>query len=342
MKIIITGSAGLVGSNFIEYILSKEHNVEKIYAIDNLSGGYKENLPLNNKKLKFMKLDLTNKCHQKKIEKVFKKNKIDYIFHFAAYAAEGLSPFIRQFNYTTNIIPTAFLINMGIKYNIKRFIFTSSMATYGTNNVPYDEDMVLNPIDPYGISKYACEMDLKVAYEQHGMEYCIIVPHNIYGKYQNIWDPYRNVLGIWMYQSLHNLPMTIYGDGTQTRAFTYIEDILPCLWNSAIYDKCKNQRINLGGKYEISLNEAIKIMSRITGNTQILYTEARHEIKNAWCKHEKSEQLLDYVEKNDLTEGIIKMWDWANKQKDRKRIFFKNYELDKNIYSFWKFNNIIS
>lgn len=338
MNVIITGAAGLVGSNFCEYLLNNKDtlNISKVFGIDDLSGGYLENLPKDDDCFEFLKKDLTDKNDQKDIENIFKQCKIHYIFHFSAYAAEGLSPFIRQYNYISNIIPTTFLINMGIKYEIKRFIFTSSMATYGFNDVPFTEDMRPNPIDPYGIAKYACEMDLKVAYQQHNMEYCIILPHNIYGKYQNIWDPYRNVLGIWMYKALTNQPFTIYGDGEQTRAFSYIADILPCLWNAAIYDKCKNERINLGGKKHISLNEAANILKKITNTSQIIYLEPRHEVKHAWSSYEKSEKLLDYVETVDLEEGLCRMWEWVKTAPERESIYWNEYELDCKIYNYWK------
>ena len=339
MNILITGVAGLVGANFSEYLLLNRKNfgINKIFGVDNLSGGYIENLNLDDENFVFIKADLSDKDEQILVEEIF-HNKIDYIFHFAAYAAEGLSPFIRQFNYTSNIIPTVFLINMGIKYNIRRFIFTSSLATYGDNTTPFYEDMDLKPIDPYGIAKYACELDLKVAYEQHGMEYCILVPHNIYGKYQNIWDPYRNVLGIWMYQATINKPFTIYGDGNQTRAFSYIDDILPCLWKAAILKESKNERINLGGKYHVSLNDAAKLLSSIVdNNNDFIYLEPRYEVKHAWPTFEKSEKILGYEEKTSLKTGLKTMWNWVIKQKIKQRKTWDTYELDKNIYSYWKF-----
>lgn len=338
MDIIITGVAGLVGANFCEYVLANrdELGVDKVYGFDDFSGGYIENLPLTNPSFHFVKADLSNMNEQVLVEEVFKKSKIAYIFHFSAYAAEGLSPFIRQYNYMSNVIPTTFLINMGIKYNIKRFIFTSSMATYGRNTTPFTEDMRPNPIDPYGIAKYACEMDLGVAYEQHGMEYCVILPHNIFGKYQNIWDPYRNVLGIWMYKALHNLPFTVYGDGEQTRAFSYIDDILPCLWRAAILPEAKNERINLGGKVHITLNEAAKLVAEVTGTNNIVHLEPRHEVKHAWSSYEKSERLLGYVEKTSTKRGLELMWDWVNTQPERKPKYWENYELEKDLYSYWK------
>ncbi len=354
MNVVITGAAGLVGANFVEYLLKHKEtmSISTIYGIDDFSGGYLENLPLKKVKDKiestdssfvFIKGDLSKTDDQKLVENIFKENTIDYIFHFSAYAAEGLSPFIRQYNYISNILPTTFLINMGIKYNIKRFVFTSSMATYGRNKTPFTEDMRPNPIDPYGIAKYACEMDLKVAYEQHQMEYCVILPHNIFGKYQNIWDPYRNVLGIWMYKALQNLPFTIYGDGEQTRAFSYIDDILPCLWTSAISPDTKNERINLGGKINISLNEAAELVKEITSENgsikrEIVHLEPRHEVKHAWSSYEKSEELLNYKENTSLKQGLKLMWDWVKTQPKRDRVYWEEYELEKNTYSYWTQN----
>jgi UDP-glucose 4-epimerase len=338
MNVLITGVAGLVGANFAEYLLDNRDSlgINIVYGVDDLSGGYIENLNMDDPNFVFIKVDLSNENEQKLVEKVFDESKIDYIFHFAAYAAEGLSPFIRQYNYKSNVLPTAFLINMGIKYNIRRFVFTSSMATYGVNETPFTEDMRPNPIDSYGIAKYACEMDLKVAYDQHGMEYCVILPHNIFGKYQNIWDPYRNVLGIWMYKALCDQPYTIYGDGEQTRAFSYIDDILPCLWKSATLECAKNERINLGGKNHVSLNDAAKLVSKITGKNDVVYLEPRHEVKHAWSSYEKSELLLGYEENTSLERGLELMWEWAKSQKPRKRVFWPKYELEKNIYSYWQ------
>lgn len=335
MKVIVTGCAGLIGTNFNNYLLNNFPDIT-IIGIDNLSGGFEENLPVN-KNFHFIKADLTLKDDQKIIEETcFKNGPVDYIFHFAAYAAEGLSPFIRQFNFINNTIATTFLINCGIKYKIRRFVFTSSMAVYGKEQVPFDEVLVPQPIDPYGIAKYASEMDLRVAYEQHGLEYCIIRPHNVYGMYQNLWDPYRNVLGIWMWCALHNKPYTIYGDGEQTRAFSYVDDILPCLWKAAVDKRAKNEIINLGGTKEYSLNVARDILAKITGFNESVYYEPRHEVKHAWSTHQKSIDILDYKETVSLESGLEKMWQWAKSCPDREKRYWDKYELDTHIYSYWK------
>jgi len=217
MNVLITGVAGLLGSRLADWIINNkpEYNV---FGIDDLSGGYIENI---NSKVKFYKIDLVHNS----VSDIFEKHRFNYVFHFAAYAAEGLSPFIRSYNYDNNLKSTVKIINECINSDVERFVFTSSMAVYGHGkNKLFDETQIPNPIDPYGVAKYACEMDIKIAGEQHGLDWCIIRPHNVYGINQNIWDKYRNVLGIWMYQLLNNQDITIYGDGLQTRAFSYMDD----------------------------------------------------------------------------------------------------------------------
>jgi len=329
MKVLVTGCAGLLGSKLCEWLLKNVENIQ-IVGVDDLSGGLESNIP---DEITFVRADLTNEQDQTRIEQHFP---VDYVFHFAAYAAECLSPFIRQYNYKSNIISTAFLINCSIKHQIKRFIFTSSMAVYGRGKAPFDEEDKPNPIDPYGIAKYACEMDLAVAWEQHELEYCIIRPHNVYGPNQNIWDPYRNVLGIWMYKTLQGDKLTVYGSGEQTRAFSYIDDILPCLWRAAILEKAKNQIINLGGMKEYSLNEAREVTSQVTGNTRFVHLEPRHEVKDSYCKFDKSVEILDYKENVTFKEGIQRMWEWVKLQPDRERKFWDDYEINNKVYSYWK------
>lgn len=333
MKILITGVAGLIGSRMADWIIENVENVT-IYGIDDLSGGYIENV---SKEVKFYNLNLSNSNDE--LSKIFNECKPDYVYHFAAYAAEGLSPFIRTFNYDNNLRATAAIVNECIKHDVKRLIFTSTMATYGEQEVPFNEEQIPNPIDPYGIAKYACEMDIRVAGEQHGLDWCIIRPHNVYGDKQNIWDKYRNVLGIWMYQHLNGEPMTIFGDGEQTRAFSYIDDSLKPLWNAAIKKEASKQIINLGGIHEVTINEACNTLIGVIGEGEIKYLEGRHEVKNAWSTHQKSVDILEFKHETNLKEGLSKMWEWAKKQPKRNRFVWDSYELDRGIYSFWKLGN---
>ena len=328
-NIVITGVAGLLGSRLADWIIENKPEFQVI-GIDDLSGGFKENV---NPAVKFYAHDLVTGD----INQIFKDNKIDYVFHFAAYAAEGLSPFIRSFNYDNNLKATARLINECIKHDVKRLIFTSSLAVYGHGfGGIFDEKQQQAPIDPYGVAKYACEMDIQIAGEQHGLDWCIIRPHNVYGIKQNIWDKYRNVLGIWMYQHLNGLDMTIFGDGEQTRAFSFIDDSLEPLWNAAIKPEASKEIINLGGIEEISIKKASNILREVIGGGNVIHLEPRHEVKHSIPTYQKSIDILGFKHKTNLEEGLMRMWDWAQLQPMRNRFIWPSYELDKGIYSFWK------
>ena len=328
-NVVITGVAGLLGSRLADWIIENQPEFQVI-GIDDLSGGFKENV---NPAVKFYAHDLVTGD----INQIFRDNKIDYVFHFAAYAAEGLSPFIRSFNYDNNLKATARLINECIKHDVKRLIFTSSLAVYGHGfGGIFDEKQQQAPIDPYGVAKYACEMDIQIAGEQHGLDWCIIRPHNVYGIKQNIWDKYRNVLGIWMYQHLNGLDMTIFGDGEQTRAFSFIDDSLEPLWNAAIKPEASKEIINLGGIEEISIKKASNILREVIGGGNVVHLEPRHEVKHSIPTYQKSIDILGFKHKTNLEEGLMRMWDWAQLQPMRKRFVWPSYELDKGIYSFWK------
>jgi UDP-glucose 4-epimerase len=329
-SVLITGVAGLLGSRLADWLVDYIPEYT-IIGIDDLSGGYKENV---NNNVIFYNIDINDNTQLKTI---FNNHQPDYVFHFAAYAAEGLSPFIRTYNYQNNLIATANIVNECIRHSVKRLVFTSTMAVYGYGEGGiFHEDMQRNPIDPYGVAKAACERDIEIANEQHGLDYCIIRPHNVYGAKQNIWDKYRNVLGIWMYCHLNKQPITIYGDGTQQRAFSYIDDVLAPLWNAAILPEASKQIINLGGVYEYSINEAADTLLQIFGTGKKIYLEKRHEVHTAIPTYQKSIDILRFEHETNLKEGLEKMWSWAQQQPTRDRFIWPSYEIDNGLYSFWK------
>jgi len=329
-NILITGVAGLLGSRLADWIIDNTNHT--VIGIDDMSGGYESNV---HSKVKLYKFDIKDLI---KLNEVFENEKPDIVYHFAAYAAEGLSPFIRKFNYENNLVASANLITCSIKYDIKRFVFASSMSVYGNKyKPPFTEDMEQAPIDPYGVAKFSVEQDLKIAYEQHGLQYTIIRPHNFYGINQNIWDKYRNVLGIWMYQILNNQQPTIFGDGEQTRSFSYVDDSLIPFWNASQRNECIGEIINLGGIKESSINEACNTLIKVTGtDLKPVYLEQRYETKHAYSTWDKSVKLLDFKHNIDLEEGLTRMWEWAKKQPNRERFVWPEYELEKGIYEFWK------
>jgi len=326
--ILITGVAGLLGSNLANWIIRNKKEYA-VVGIDDLSGGYLENV---HKDVIFYREDLVND-----ISEIFDKHKPEYIYHFAAYAAEGLSPFIRMFNYKNNLLTTANIINNCITHKVKRLVFTSSMAVYGNKNkLPFVEQDVPQPIDPYGVAKFACEMDIKIAGDQHGLDWCVLRPHNVYGLNQNIWDKYRNVLGIWMFQHLNGNPLTIFGDGEQKRAFSYIKDVLEPMWNAATLDVASKQIINLGGSVNHTINQASDILIEVMGAGEKSYLQPRHEAKEAYCTSDKSIELLAYNEQYNLSEGLKEMWEWAKNVRPKRQIPWSKYEITENIYDYWK------
>lgn len=330
MKILITGVAGLLGSRLADWLI--ENTTHEVIGVDDLSGGYLENI---HPKVKFHKYDLVDLYQSREL---FSNERPDIVYHFAAYAAEGLSPFIRKYNYENNLIASTNLITCSIEFDVKKFIFASSMSVYGNRyQPPFSEDLPQYPIDPYAVAKFAVEQDLRIAYDHHGLKYVIIRPHNFYGIKQNIWDKYRNVLGIWMFQLLSNKQPTIFGDGMQMRAFSYVDDSILPFWNASQNDDCVGEIINLGGIKEYTIKEACEVLISVTKqNIEPLYLEPRHETKYAWSTWDKSVRLLDFKHQIDLEEGLQRMWDWAQKQPERSRFVWSEYELTKGLYKYWK------
>jgi UDP-glucose 4-epimerase len=332
MKILITGIGGHLGGRFATWLRMNKPDVE-IVGIDNFSCGYPENVP---KDITVYKATLgTDHVNSWLFDNV------DYVYHFAAYAAEGLSPFIRHFDTQNNLLSTIDVLNTCLNVgSVKRIIFTSSMSVYGNGKLPFDESSRRAPIDAYGISKSACEQHLETAYAQHRQGYCIIRPHNIYGPHQSGWQVFRNVLAYWMARAKQGLPILVYGDGLQTRAFSYIDDMLEPLYEAAVNPDAGQQIINLGGREHITILAAANLVSEITG-AKVEHVEARHEVKNAFCTVDKSIGLLGYRETVNLEEGLLRMWKWTGEAWDKypqRRGTHKIAEIEvrKGLYSFWE------
>ena len=329
MKIFVTGCAGLLGANYTRHLLANGHEV---IGIDDLSGGYKA-FVTKGENFSFVKLNLERR---KKIVELFEEHKPEVLVHFAAYAAEGLSPFIRNFNYRNNLICSANLINECIKHDTK-FIFTSSMAVYGEQEPPFTEDKRPQPIDPYGIAKYAVECDLKLAHEQFGLRYNIVRPHNVLGIYQNIWDKYRNVIGIFIRKTLNGQPILVYGDGEQTRAFSDIKYYMEPF--DRLLTEYDGEIFNIGADKHFTLNEVAdavqKVGKKYGYEVPIEHGEPRHEVKHAYCDHTKAKSMLQFTDGTNLEELIESMFVWAMKQPNRK-VKTMEYEVTKDIYDYWR------
>lgn len=327
---LVTGGAGFIGSHVVDYLIKENH---KVFVLDNLSGGKKENI---NPSAIFIKGSITN---NRLIEFLFKKHKFDYVFHLAAYAAEGLSYFIKRFNYNNNLIGSVNLINAAVNSGtVKCFIYTSSIAVYGENQVPMNEKMIPQPKDPYGIAKYAVEQDLNLTHKIFGLPFIIFRPHNVYGVRQNIADKYRNVIGIFMNQAMKREPFTIFGDGKQKRAFSYIDNVAPVIAYSYRQPKAFNQIFNIGAGKPYTINYLAKVVAQFMGvNFKARHLPARNEVKLAFSSHRKVKKYFTNLIKQDigLEEGIHKMADWAKKIGPQKTKKFENIEVEKNLPLSW-------
>ena len=324
---LITGGAGFIGSHVAKHSLKLGHNV---VVLDDLSGGFEDHIPEG---VTFIKGSVTDHML---LSQLFEKYKFDYVYHLAAYAAEGLSHFIRRFNYTTNLIGSVNLINEAVKHDCKCFVFTSSIAVYGPGQLPMTEDMIPIPEDPYGVSKYAVELDLKAAHEMYGLNYVIFRPHNVYGENQNIGDKYRNVIGIFMNQIMQNKQLTIFGDGTQTRAFSYIDDVAIPIANCVTLPPAYNQVFNIGADKPYTVNELADVVAKhFNTKANIQYLRARKEVLHAYSDHAKAHRIFGSAQAASLDEGIGRMTDWAKRVGARKSQEFKNIEIRKNLPEGW-------
>lgn len=324
---LVTGGAGFVGAHVTNSLVDMGH---KVIVLDDLSGGYKENV---NPKAIFIKGSILD---HEMLAKLFDEYKFDYVYHLAAYAAEGLSHFIKRFNYNNNLIGSINLINESVKHKVKCFVFTSSIAVYGAIPPPMTEDTTPVPEDPYAISKIAVENDLRVTHEMFGLNYIIFRPHNVYGEYQNLGDKYRNVVGIFMNQLMQGIPLTIFGDGEQSRAFSYIGDVAPHIANSVNVKEAYNQIINVGGDNVYTVNDlTTTVMDAMGIGGQIRHVESRNEVKHAFSDHSKAKRLFQYEASTTLQEGLNKMAGWAKSAGIRKSKKFENIEIMEKLPPIW-------
>ena len=325
---LVTGGAGFIGSHVAEELIKLKH---KVIVLDDLSGGFKRNIPRN---AVYVNGSITN---VKLIEQIFSDHKINYVYHFAAYAAEGLSHYIRNYNYQVNQLGSINLINAAVNYNVDCFVFASSIAVYGSQSPPMTEAMHPKPEDPYGVSKYAVELDLAAAHEQFGLDYIIFRPHNVYGERQNLGDKYRNVIGIFLKQAMQNTPLTIFGNGEQSRAFSYIDDIALPIAHSVTIPSARNKAFNIGSAEAITVNKlASQIQKVMDRELEIKYLSERNEVFHAYADHQYFYEVFDIQKETSLKKGLKLMAKWAQNIEIKPSSSFENIEIKKNFPEHWK------
>jgi UDP-glucose 4-epimerase len=318
MKIFITGVAGFLGSHLADRFIQEGHTVA---GNDTLIGGYLDNVPVG---VDFYTIDC---CDNHLMVKAMEGS--DIVIHAAATAHEGLSVFSPDF-ITRNIFQASVsTISAAIQCGVKRFVYCTSMARYGNQTPPFTEDMKPAPVDPYGIAKVGGEDVLKALCDTHGMEWNIAVPHNIVGPRQRFDDPFRNVMSIMINRNLQGKPAIIYGDGLQTRCFSYVFDCINCLEKMALDPNIVYETINIGpDEQTITIKELAGMVAEACGyKGEPMYLPDRpREVKHATCSSDKARKLLDYKTLTVLEKSIQETVQYIKKK--GPRLFDYSYPLE--------------
>ena len=328
MRSLVTGGCGFIGSHVARHCRDLGHDV---LVLDDLSGGVREQLPDGVRLVEGSIVD------HALVDRVVADHRPEAVYHLAAYAAEGLSHFIRRFNYETNLVGTANLLNAAVNAGtVRRFVFTSSIAVYGAGQLPLTEDVVPRPEDPYGVAKYAAELDLHAAHALWDLEVTVFRPHNVYGEHQNLGDRYRNVLGIFMNQILRGEPMTIYGDGSQTRAFSHVDDVAPLIARSVDVVAAAGQTFNVGADEATSVLELARVVADAFGvEPEVLHLDARPEVEHAVAAHDRARAVFGDRPTVPLRDGVRRMADWARAVGARETPPFTAVEVRRGLPPSW-------
>lgn len=337
MKILVTGGAGFLGSHLVDALVLGND----VTVIDDLSGGVIANLhPEVHSRGMFHQFDLAADGAHLVLADLFEREKFEIVYHLAAYAAECLSPFIKRFNYMNNVIGSVNLINAAVNAGtVKCFVFTSSAAVYGINTDNQSEGAECMPLDSYGVAKLAVERELKISSEIWKMPFVVFRPHNIFGPRQNLGDRYRNVIGIWMNQIMRGEPMTIFGDGLQTRCFTYVADNIGPLVAAPNTPRAINQTFNLGSDRPMKVLDLSRLVAAAMGKPEhpVKHLEGRHESFYVRPAHARLQDV--FPPQNDATpigEGLRQMANWARSVGPQEPSRFGAIEVEKNLPESWR------
>lgn len=303
MIVLITGVAGFMGSHLADEFIRYGYHVK---GIDNLIGGYEDNIP---NEVEFLNADLGD---FDAVKDFFEG--VDLVVHTACTAYEGLSVFSPALvtRNTSHIATVA--LSASVRAGVKKFVHMSSMARYGTQaTVPFYEHMTPKPQDPYGIAKVATEMLIRNICETHGMKYVILVPHNIIGPRQKFDDPFRNVASIMINRMLQGKQPIIYGDGSQMRCFSFMQDVTEPIIQACITDFVDGMTINIGPDAEfVTINELAEVIAEILDfDLNPIYMPGRpQEVKHANCSANLARKTLGYEPKTSLYDGLTQLVDW--------------------------------
>jgi len=306
-RYLVTGGAGFIGSHLAKALVDRGDDV---VVLDDLSGGYASRVPEGGHLIVGSVTDATT------VEDVFKSFQFDGVFHLAAFAAEGISHAVKRLNYTSNVIGSVNLINESIKGGVQFFGFSSSVAVYGSGRTPMREDDIPIAADSYGNAKLTVEKELEITMRMQGLPYFAMRMHNVYGDWQNMRDPYRNAVAIFLNQIMRGEPITVYGDGQQVRAFTYVHDIVGTFLAAADNPASWGNVYNVGSSVTstvLNLAETVRAAMDVPEH-EILHLPERHEVKVAYTDSSKARKTFGDWKDTPLVDGVAITAAWARAQ----------------------------
>lgn len=325
---LVTGGAGFIGSHVVDALLAAGRDV---LVLDDLSGGSRGNVDSN------AQLVTGSVTDEALVRSTFERHPIERVFHLAAYAAEGLSHFIKTFNYRTNLVGSATVLAASINHCVEYVVFTSSAAVYGDAPLGVTEDTTPVPEDSYGIAKWAVEQELAASQRIFDTSFTIFRPYNVFGSRQNMADPYRNVIAIFMRQVLGGEPLTIFGSGEQTRSFTHVTNVAPVIAASPDVVGAKNQTFNIGGTESCSVNElALLVCAALDApNHPIVHLDPRFEVEHVIPNPSKAVSLFGPQRGLTMADGLSEMAAWARTVGPQRPSRFGEIEIRRGLPPSW-------
>ena len=304
MKIIVTGGAGFIGSNLVDFLIKKKH---KVIVIDNFSTGVKNNLKLSQNKVKIINKDISS---NKNLDRIFKK--VDYVFHLAGLA--DIVPSIEKPDsyFKSNVLGTFNILEACRKNKIKKIIYAASASCYGLpKKFPTNELQKINVKYPYAFTKWQGEELVKHWFEIYKLPYISMRFFNVYGPRSRTSGAYGAVFGVFLAQKLAKRPLTVVGSGKQTRDFIHITDIVEALYKAA-FSKVKGKIYNVGSSNPKSIKYFLSIIQNIIQkkiNLKYLPLQ-KGDVHKTFADTSQLINKIKFKVKIDLEKGIAEYIKW--------------------------------
>lgn len=328
--ILVTGGAGFLGSHVAEQLFRNGH---RCIVFDNLSGGTPDNIPVS---ATFINGDIRDEAA---VNKLFAHFRFDAVVHCAAFASENLSHNCRLHTYSSIVHGSAVLVNAAVNHGVELFVSMSSIAVYGHRRPPFIEADPPTPGDPYGAAKACMEFDLRAASDNFVLKHVIFRPHNVIGVRQSLEDSTRNVASIFIRQALTGKSFTVFGDGSQTRAFSAVGKVAAIIAASVDRPEAWNRTFNVGGDRIMSVMRLAYIVAEAAGvDVAVDILPARNEVKHAHSYHGEVNAVFPELAAlpDSIEDTIAEMVAEARKMPLGKTKPLPRIEIARNLPESWK------